>query len=70
MPGSAWVSVVMGKLSGQTLGQEVDRFVLEPNDPNPLIIRTYSVVGPELAIMLEQSGPNIQIDIQAWVFLH
>jgi hypothetical protein len=59
------VSVRMGKISGTTLSQEIDHFSL-----GPLLIRTYSVMGPDFTVTVMGAPPNTDVDIQAWVFLN
>ena len=60
------VAVHMGKISGQTLSQEIEHFALG----GPVLIHTYDVIGPELAVWVMGAPPNTNVDIQAWVFLH
>lgn len=60
------VTVALGKLSEATLGQEIDRFLL---DSNP-VIHTYDVVAPELTVWVLGAPPDTDVDLQAWVFLH
>jgi hypothetical protein len=60
------VAVNMGKISGQTLAQEIEHFALG----GPVLIHTYNVIGPELAVWVKGAPPNTNVDIQAWVFLH
>jgi hypothetical protein len=59
-------AVQMGKLSGTTLGQEIEAFSLS----GPTLIHTYDVIGPELAVWVLGAAPQTDVDIQAWVFLH
>ena len=59
------VGVSMGKLSGSTLSQRVGTFAL-----GPATIRTFNVVGPEVAVTLTGGPPNTVVNIQAWLFLH
>ena len=60
------VSVNMGKIRGNTLAQEIETFSLG----GPVLIHTYSVVGPDLAVWILGAPPNTNVDLQAWVFLH
>jgi hypothetical protein len=60
------VQVLMGKISGSTLGQWIETF---PADAPP-VIHSYRVMGPELSVVLVGAPPNTSFDIQAWVFLH
>ena len=56
--------VVMGKLSGWTLGQRVGTFAPAAR------IRSYRVVGPELNLWIKGAPPNKDVNVQGWVFLH
>jgi len=59
-------AVHMGKISGATLAQEIDHFALA----GPVVIHTYPVIGPDLAVWIMGAPPNTDVDVQAWVFLH
>ena len=60
------VAVHMGKISGATLAQEIDHFSLG----GPVLIHTYSVAGPDLAVWIQGAPPKVDVKVQAWVFLH
>ncbi|HEX2046127.1 MAG TPA: hypothetical protein VHF27_00075 [Acidimicrobiales bacterium] len=60
------VNVNMGKLSGSTLAQTVGTFLLGTD----AVIHTFSVVGPEMTVVIVGGPPSTVIDVQAWVFLH
>ncbi len=60
------VNVTMGKLSGWTLGVQVDHYPLKDWRQ----IRSYKVVGPEFSISIDNVPANTGIQIHAWVFLH
>lgn len=60
------VTVMMGKISGSTLAQTVGTFPLG----SPAKIHTFTVVGPEVSVVLEGGPPNTAVNIQAWLFLH
>ena len=60
--------VYMGQLSGVTVGEPVDEFVIDPYRGGS--IHTYDVVGPELAIWVMGAPANTNVNVQAWVFLH
>lgn len=64
------VIVMMGKISGVTLAQDLDRFPLPTGPAMKAEIRTYSVVGPEISVIAEGAPPNSTVNIQAWLFLH
>jgi predicted small secreted protein len=65
------VEVNMGKISGDTLAQTIDRFPAAfPGHPGPVRIHTYRVMGPDLAVWVLGAPPNIDVAIQAWVFMH
>jgi hypothetical protein len=59
------VSVMMGKITGWTLSQELERFPLDSTGK----IHTYAVVGPELSVVLVGGPPNTDVALQAWVFI-
>jgi hypothetical protein len=61
------VTVDMGKITGSTLADEVDRFTIAIPD---IHIHTYPVIGPELVVWVLGAPPNTDVDIQAWVFLN
>ena len=56
----------MGKISGQTLAQQVAQFPLGVAAQ----IHTFSVTGPEFSVVLTGGPANTDVPIQAWVFLH
>jgi hypothetical protein len=56
----------IGKISGQTLAQEVGKFPLGASGQ----IHTFNVVGPEFSVVLTGAPPNVTVPIQGWVFLH
>jgi hypothetical protein len=60
------VSCVMGKISGETLAQEIEQF---PLGANP-IIHTFEVIAPEFTVNLTGGTPATEVPIQAWVFLN
>jgi hypothetical protein len=60
------VSCSMGKITGQTLAQNVGQFPLGTAG----IIHTFPVIGPEFSVVLIGGTPNTDVPIQAWVFLN
>jgi len=56
----------MGKISGQTLAQNVAHFPLG----TAAQIHTFDVVGPEFIVVLTGGPPDTDVPLQAWVFLH
>ena len=61
--------VIMGKISGQTLAQEIDTFVLQPNQAGA-VIRSYEVKGPDFSIVLDGAPANKLVGIEGWIFLN
>jgi hypothetical protein len=59
--------VSMGKLTGTTVAQVVDSFLLPTRAPT---IKTLEVVGPEFNVLLLGGPPNTPVGIQGWVYLH
>src|SRR5215510_3085430 len=55
------VAVNIGKISGQTLSQEIEHFTLG----GPVLIHTYDVIGPELTVFVMRTPPDTNVDIQA-----
>jgi hypothetical protein len=56
----------MGKITGQTLAQNVGHFPLG----TAAQIHTFDVVGPEFVVVLTGGPPDTEVSLQAWVFLH
>jgi hypothetical protein len=59
--------VSMGKMTGTTLAQVVDSFLLPTRAPT---IKTFDVVGPELSVLLVGARPGTDVGIQGWIYLH
>jgi len=58
------VLVLMGKLSGTTVGQEIGRF------PPSAQIHSFPVVGPELNVIVVGGPPNTVVAMEGWIFIH
>ena len=56
----------MGKISGSTLAQTVAQFPLGTTAQ----IHAFDVVGPDFSVVLTGGPANVDVPIQAWVFLH
>jgi len=56
----------MGKITGQTLAQNVGHFPLG----TAAQIHTFDVLGPEFVVVLTGGPPDTEVPLQAWVFLH
>jgi hypothetical protein len=60
------VRCMMGKISGTTLSQEVGQFPLATAP----VIHSFEVLGPEFSVVLTGGPPNVDVAIQAWVYLN
>jgi hypothetical protein len=56
----------IGKISGETLAEEVASFPLSGSGK----IHSFDVVGPEFSVVLTGATPKATVPIQGWVFLH
>lgn len=59
------VEVMMGKLSGTTLGQRIDSWALD----GPPKIRSYPVIAPEMSVFIVNGPKNTKIGILGWILL-
>jgi len=59
------VEILHGKLSGWTLGQAMVTFSMT----DPIRIRSFEVIAPEISVFLTGGTPNTDVSLQAWLFL-
>jgi len=64
------IEVSMGKISGETFAESIDRFTLDFRRFERSRIHTYDVIGPDLTVWILGAPPHMDVDVQAWVFLH